>query len=94
MAMGDNHNSVITSPRGLVLLQDYRRIEKPPRRAPYTPPKTIVPFRHAVYQPLTPPPVVNLLPERLRFRVEQQRLAYGAGMFALGILLHVAWLRA
>ena len=90
--MSDNHNLVTTSSRGLVVLKDYRRIEKPPHHAPYKTPMTIVPFRQAVYQPLTPLPTLRLSPEQLRFRAGLRRLAYGAGMFMLGILAHIAWL--
>ena len=93
-AMGDNHNSVSTNPHGLVLLQNYRRIEKLTHRAPYKFPMTIVPFPHAVYQPLTLPHALRFSPEQLQFRAELRRLAYGAGMFVLGILAHIAWLSA
>ena len=94
--MGGNHNSVTTSPRGLVQLQDYRRTEKPthPNRAPYTLPMNIIAFRQPVYRAQTPPPAPRVSPEELRSRAEWQWFAYGAVMFVLGILAHMAWLSA
>ena len=57
-------------------------------RNPYKVPTNIIPFHHFARQPPTPPVPSS---SRLRFRVELYRCVYGAGMFVLGILAHMAW---
>ncbi len=57
-------------------------------RNPYKVPTNIIPFHHLARQPPTPS-VPSSSP--FRFRVELYRLVYGAGMFVLGILAHMAW---
>lgn len=60
-------------------------------RNPYKVPTIIIPFHRLAHQPPTPPaPISSPLP----FRVELYRLVYGTGMFVLGILAHMAWLKA
>jgi hypothetical protein len=68
------------------VLQDYRQTEK------LIPGMNVVPFRHPIYRPPIPPAPSPLL-EQLRSRAEARRLVYGVGMFVLGILAHMAWLR-
>ena len=59
-------------------------------RSPYKVPMNTFPFHHLARRPPTPPaPSSSSLP----FRVELYRLVYGAGMFVLGILAHMAWLK-
>src|SRR4051812_35555209 len=60
-------------------------------RNPYKDSTNILPFNHFAHQPPTPP---ALRPSPIGVRVELYRLIYGAGMFVLGILAHMAWLRA
>jgi hypothetical protein len=57
-------------------------------RNPHKVPTNIIPFHHFARQPPTPPVPSS---SRLRFRVELYRCVYGAGMFVLGILAHMAW---
>jgi hypothetical protein len=89
---GGSHNPVTIIPRGVVSLQAYRRTEEPmPKNGgAYKFAMNIVPSRHPIYLPLAPRPSSD----HLRFHFELRRLAYGAGMFVLGILAHMAWLSA
>ena len=57
-------------------------------RSPYKVPTNIIPFHRLARRPPTPPAPSS---SSLRFRVELYRLVYGAGMFVLGILAHMAW---
>ena|SRR6266567_2781162 len=59
-------------------------------RNPYKVPANIIPFHRLARRPPTRPAPS---PSSLPFRVELYRLVYGAGMFVLGILAHVAWLK-
>jgi hypothetical protein len=56
-------------------------------RNPYKVPMNIIPFRRARRPPILPAPSSS----SLRIRIELYRLVYGAGMFVLGILAHMAW---
>lgn len=58
---------------------------------PYKVATNIFPFDHFAHRRPRPPAPS---PSPLRLRVELHRLVYGAGMFVLGILAHMAWLRA
>jgi hypothetical protein len=93
-ATGATRNARIISPRRVVPPQAYRRTENPAPQnrdtCEFAP--NIVPFRHLVYRPLAVPIAAYSSTDQLRFRIELHRLAYGAGMFALGILAHMAWL--
>lgn len=78
----------------VVPLRSYRRAEKRQNGSAFKSAMNIVPFRlrHSQRQKL--PVIVHSSPAQVRFRLELRRLAYGAGMFALGILAHMAWLDA
>jgi hypothetical protein len=93
-AADGTHNSITIKSREVVPLQAYRRTEKRQNGSDYKFAMNIVPFRPHLSQQLTLPLIVHSSPEQLRFRLELRRLAYGAGMFALGILAHMAWLDA
>ncbi len=74
--------------RGPVLHQ-YRRTEE------LIPGTNVVPFLHPIYRRRIPPETrPSPSSEQLRSRAEVRWLVYGAGMFVLGILAHMAWLRA
>ena len=71
------------------VLQQYRQTEE------LIPGRNVIPFRHPIDRPRIPP---ETRPSRsltqLRSRAEVRWLVYGAAMFVLGILAHMAWLRA
>jgi hypothetical protein len=89
---GGSHNPVTIIPRGVVSLQAYRRTEDlmPENGSAYKFAMNIVRSRHPTHLPLAP----RSSSDQLRFHFEMRRLAYGAGMFVLGILAHMAWLSA